>query len=121
MSVTKPVDWHTVDVNVSSFAVVVVAVRADSGAGAMAPPPMNTVGARVSRRNDPHASEHIPSTTWKLRPQSAIVGELQELVHFTSSLETRQIPGGVGGLELSTIESRVWLESEGWSYSPKSK
>jgi hypothetical protein len=48
MSITKPTDWHTIDVNVSSFAVVVVAVRADSGAGAMAPPPMNMVGGRVS-------------------------------------------------------------------------
>jgi hypothetical protein len=121
MSVTKPADWHIVDVNLSSFAVVVVAVRADSGVGAMAPPPMNTVGARVSGRNDPHASEHIIlSTTWKLLPpKSAIVDELQEHVHFTSSLGTRQIPRG---LEPSTVESRVWLESEGWSYSPpKSK
>ena len=90
MSVTKPADWRTVDMNVSSFAVVVVAVRADSGAGAMAPPPMNTVGAMVSGRNDPHASEYIIlSTTWK--PQSAIVDELQELVDF---LELGRYRGG---------------------------
>jgi hypothetical protein len=57
MSVAESADLDPVDVNVSSLAVVVKAVSADSGVGVIVPSPMYAAGARVVRRNVPRTSE----------------------------------------------------------------
>ena len=87
--------------------------------GVSAPSTTNAASARFARRNDPRASESkscYRSLEASVPPKSMIVDGLQGLVHFTSSLGTLRMPGGC--LELPTVESRFWLESEGWSYSP---
>ena len=65
---------------------------------------------RAHRRAN-HAIDHVEAVP----PKSMIVDESQGLVHSISSLGTRPMPGGC--LELPTVESRFWLQSEGWSYS----